>query len=272
MFKFITDRPVWVNILAAITVVLLLVFLFFFSLDWITHHGKTEKVPNITGQNIVAATKILEDKGFDVEIVDSVFIDSVARLSIIKQSPEADAIVKAGRTIYLTINRAIAPEVEMPSLIGFSIKSAQLMLQSLNLKLGDTTYRPDIARNSVLEQLYNGTIIKPGTKIPMGSTISFVLGSGPGAIDLDVPNLVGMTVADALNTLKSMNLNAGPIIARTPVTDTLSSFVVDQNPKVFSEPLPGQKVPNKLKAGQIIDLYISNTAPVIVADSVVNNQ
>ena len=271
MFKFITDKPLWVNILAAIAFVLLLVFLFFFSLDWITHHGKTEKVPNITGQNMVAATKILEAKGFDVEVVDSVFIDSVARLSIIKQSPEADATVKAGRTIYLTVNRAIAPDVEMPSLIGFSIKSAQLMLQSLNLKLGDTSYRPDIARNSVLEQLYNGSIIKAGTKIPMGSTISFVLGSGPGAIDLDVPNLVGMTVADALNTLKSMNLSAGPIIARAPVSDTLSSFVIDQSPKVFSEPFPGQKVQNKLKAGQIIDLYISNTPPMVTPDTTTTN-
>jgi beta-lactam-binding protein with PASTA domain len=98
-------------------------------------------------------------------------------LAVIKQSPEADAVVKAGRTVYLTVNRAIAPEVEMPSLIGFSIKSAQMMLQSLNLKLGDTSYKPDIARNAVLEQLYNGNIIKQGTKIPMGSTIDFVLGS-----------------------------------------------------------------------------------------------
>nr|MCU0321831.1 PASTA domain-containing protein [Chitinophagaceae bacterium] len=83
--------------------------------------------------------------------------------------------------------------------------------------------------------------------------------------------LVGMTVADALNTLKSMNLSAGPIIARAPVTDTLSSFVVDQSPKVFNEPFPGQKVQNKLKAGQIIDLYISNTAPVVTSDSTTTN-
>lgn len=271
MFKFITDRPLWVNILASIAFVLLVVFLFFFSLDWITHHGKTEKVPNITGQNIVAATKMLEAKGFDVEVVDSVFIDSTARLAVVKQSPEADATVKAGRTVYLTINRAVAPDVEMPSLNGFSIKSAELMLQSLQLKLGDTTYRPDFARNTVLEQLYQGKIIKPGTKIPMGSTIDFVLASGPGALDLDVPNLVGMTVADALNTLQSLHLNVGPIIARAPVTDTLTSFVVDQSPKVFSEPFPGQKVQNKLKSGQIIDLYISNTAPVVTPDSTTTN-
>lgn len=272
MFKFITEKPLWVNILAALGLLLVLVFLFFFSLDWITGHGKVEKVPNVAGQNIAAATKMLEAKGFDVEVVDSVFIDSTARLAVVKQSPEADASVKAGRTIYLTINRAVAPEVEMPSLIGFSIKSAQLMLQSLNLKMGDTSYRPDIARNAVLEQLYNGTIIKQGTKIPMGSTISFVLGSGLGNTDMDVPDLIGLKVQEALDLLKSMNLSAGPIIARTAVTDTLNSFVIDQNPKVFNEPQPGQKVANKLKAGQIIDLYISNTAPVKTTDSTTINK
>lgn len=271
MFKFITEKPLWVNILAALGLILVLVFIFFFSLDWITGHGKVEKVPNVTGQNIVAATKMLEAKGFDVEVVDSVFIDSTARLAVVKQSPEADASVKAGRTVYLTINRAVAPEVEMPSLIGFSIKSAQLMLQSLNLKMGDTSYRPDIARNAVLEQLYNGAIIKQGTKIPMGSTISFVLGSGLGNTDMDVPDLTGLKVQEALDLLKSKSLNTGSIIARTAISDTLNSFVVDQNPRVFSEPQPGQKVINKLKAGQIIDLYIGNTAPAKSADTTTVN-
>lgn len=267
MFKFITSKPLWVNLLAVIGLFLALVLIFFFSLDWLTSHGKNEKVPNVLGQNIVAATQTLKAKGFDVEVQDSVFVDSIARLSIVKQSPEADANVKAGRTIYLTVNRSIAPEVEMPSLIGFSIKSAQLMLQSLNLKMGDTIYRPDFARNTVLEQLFKGTTIKPGTKIPMGSTISFVLASGSGTLDLNVPDLTGMSVQQAVSLLKSMNINQGAIVPRTAISDTLNSFIVDQTPKAFLEPVPGQKVQNKLKSGQTIDLYISNTAPVIIQDS-----
>ena len=268
MFNKLTSKPLWVNVLAAIGLCLCIVLIFFFLLDWITNHGKNEKVPNVVGQNIVAATQMLTAKGFDVEVQDSVFVDTIARLSIVKQSPEADANVKAGRTIYLTINRNIAPEVEMPSLIGFSIKSAQLMLQSLNLKMGDTSYRPDFARNTVLEQLYNGSAIKAGVKIPMGSTISFVLASGSGMLDIDVPDLTGLTVQEALNKINSLGINKGAIIAKTNIVDTLSSFVVDQNPRAIAEPVPGEKVLNKLKAGQIIDLFISNTAAIINTDSV----
>ena len=41
-----------------------------------------------------------------------------------RQSPDADAIVKSDRTVYLTINRAVPPQIDMPDLRGFSIKSA----------------------------------------------------------------------------------------------------------------------------------------------------
>lgn len=267
MFKSFTSKPLWVHILVVIGITLLLVLLFFFSLDWITNHANNEKVPNIVGQNITAATKILEAKGFEVNVQDSVFVDSIPRLAVVKQSPEGDANVKAGRTIYLTVNRAFAPEVEMPSLIGFSIKSAQLYLQSLSLKLGDTTFRPDIARNSVLEQWYNGQPIIAGTKIPMGSTISFVLGSGLGSGEILVPDIVGMTVQQALELFRSMSINKGSVISQGAIIDTLNSFIVDQNPKVFSETTPGQKTQNKIKPGQVIDIYISSTAPIKAVDT-----
>ena len=267
MFKSFTSKPLWVHILVVIGITLLLVLLFFFSLDWITNHANNEKVPNIVGQNITAAKKILEAKGFEVDVQDSVFVDSIPRLAVVKQSPEGDANVKAGRTIYLTVNRAFAPEVEMPSLIGFSIKSAQLYLQSLSLKLGDTTFRPDIARNSVLEQWYNGQPIKAGTKIPMGSTISFVLGSGLGSGEILVPDIVGMTVQQAMELFRSMSINKGSVISQGAIIDTLNSFIVDQNPKVFNETTPGQKTQNKIKPGQVIDIYISSTAPIKAVDT-----
>lgn len=267
IFKFITDKPLWVNIVAALSLLLVLTFLLFISLKSITSHGESVKIPNILGQNIESAQKILKSNGFSVEVLDSVFIDTLARLSVFKQSPEADVIVKKGRTIYLTVNKAIAPEVEMPSLIGYSYKSAQLMLQSLSLKMGDTSYRSDFARNSVLEQYYNRKPIKEGTKIPMGSTISFVLGSGIGITDLIVPNLIGLKVSEAMGILQNMHLNLGPIIALEPVTDTLNAFVTEQRPPVFSEPLPGQKVQNKLRAGQVVDIFIKNTPPIINQDS-----
>ena len=261
--KYITSKPLWVNILAGIGLIIILLLLFFGSLSWLTGFGKYEKVPSVTGQNIEAAKNLLESKGFDVAIQDSIYIDTIAKLAVVRQSPEADATVKSGRTIYLTINRSIAPQVEMPNLAGFSIKSAEMYLQSLGLKLGDVSYRPDIARNAVLEQLFNDAPIKPGTKIPTGSVISFVLGSGVGGGDINVPNLVGMTLGEVRTYLSTMNVSIGSIVALDAIGDSLSAFVVRQIPDVLTDSIgaSGLRVPAKIKQGQTLDIYISNNPP-----------
>lgn len=261
--KYITSKPLWVNILAGLGLVIVLVLLFFASLSWLTGFGKYEKVPAVTGQNADAAKKLLESKGFDVIIQDSVYIDTIAKLAVVRQSPEADATVKSGRTIYLTINRTIPPQVEMPNLAGFSIKSAELYLQSLGLRLGEISYEPDIARNSVLKQLYNNEPIAAGTKIPIGSVISFVLGSGEGGGLINVPDLVGMTLSEARTYLGTMGVNIGSITGMDEIKDSASSFVIRQVPDVLTDSIgpSGMRVPNKIKQGQLIDLYIGTNAP-----------
>jgi beta-lactam-binding protein with PASTA domain len=265
VFKFITAKPLWVNILVGLGLIIILILVFFGSLSWLTGYGKYEKVPLIVGQDVTAATNILEAKGFDVVIQDSVYVDSLGKQAVLKQSPEGDATVKAGRTVYLTVNRSIAPQVEMPNLAGFSIKSAEMYLQSLGLKLGYVTFKPDIARNSVLEQLYNDQPIAPGTRIPIGATISFVLGSGVGGGEVSVPNIVGMTLSEARTYLSTMSINIGSIVAMGSIGDSASAFIVRQNPEPLTDTLgvSGLRVPNKIRPGQLLDIYISNTAPVI---------
>jgi beta-lactam-binding protein with PASTA domain len=261
MFKFITDKPLWVNILTGIGLLVVLILLFFGSLQWVTGFGKSERVPSIVGQNAVAAQKILEEKGFQVALQDSVYVDSIPKLAVVKQSPEADAIVKKGRTVYLTINRMVPPQVEMPNLIGFSIRSAEMYLQSLGLKLGYVNYKPDIARNAVLEQLYADQNIKPGTKITLGSTIDLILGSGITGAEMEVPNLVGLTLNEAKSWLSSISLNLGSVISVGPITDSGAAYIVRQSPELFTEAVPGQRVNNKIRSGQLLDVYISAVAP-----------
>jgi len=259
----ITRKPLWVNMLAALGVVLLFVLIFFATLSWLTGHGKIQRVPSITGQNILAATKTLEAAGFEVVIQDSVFIDTLAKQAVVRQIPEAESIVKNGRTIYLTINRTVAPQVEMPNLAGFSVKSAEMYLISLGLRMGEISYRPDIARNAVLEQLLGERAIAPGTKIPIGTVINFVLGSGEGMGDIEVPQLVGLTFEAGKMMLQTMNINLGAVVAVTPITDSAAAFIIRQSPAALSDSLDisGFKLPNKMKPGQLMDLFISNTAP-----------
>jgi eukaryotic-like serine/threonine-protein kinase len=264
VFKFITSKPLWVNILAVIVLVLLMVLFFFAIIGWLTKHDQFQKVPGVIGQNVENATRVLEASGFDVEIQDSIYIDTAARLSVLKQSPEPDAVVKSNRTVYLTINRAVPPLTLVPSMIGFSFRSAEMMLNSLSLKLGDTTYKPDIAKNSVLEQLYQGRPIAPNTKVPMGSTIDFVLGSGLGSAEMNVPgNVIGMTLNQAKDYLASLNINIGAVIPSELAANGDAAYVYRTNPPQYSENTPGQKVPNKIRPGQLLDLYVAAGKPAV---------
>ena len=261
MFKFITNKPFWVNLLVAFGIILLLLILLFSSFSFLTKHNKNVKIPQVTGRNIAEAKRLLELQGFDVEVQDSVYLDAAPRLSVIKQQPEADVVVKTGRTVYLTINRAVAPLVDMPDLRGFSYLSAKLYLQSLGLKMGDTSYTPDIAKNAVKEQLMNHKTVNPGTKVNMGSTIDFVLGSGVGNTEASVPNLLGMTVAEARDYLSTMSVNLSSVIPEDAVTDTEGAFITRQKPMPFELLSDGSKSYNKIRSGQMIDVWISSKPP-----------
>ena len=264
LIQKIVQKPLWQNILIGIGFLFFLLIVFFLSLGWITGYCKTAKVTSVVGQSFIAAQQQLEKEGFEVVILDSIYVDSIAKLAVIRQTPEADEIVKAGRTIYLTINRMVPPQVEMPSLVGFSLKSAELYLQSLQLKLGAVTYKPDFARNAVLDQLFNGVSIAQGVKIPLGSTISLVIGTGVGGEETDMPNLVGLTYPEAMNQLLLQRIGVGSVLSLETIKDSATSYVFRQTPSYLStklDSLTGMQLPNKIRQGQLVDLYLSNTPP-----------
>ncbi|WP_207510225.1 PASTA domain-containing protein [Longitalea luteola] len=251
-----TGKPLWVHILTGIGIVILLVVVFLQSLHWITRHDKTLTIPGVTGKPFAEARQILESKGFEVELQDSVYNDTAKPLSVLRQFPEAEAVVKVNRTVYLTVNKAVAPLIEMPNLEGLSFRSAEISMNQYGLKLEDTVYRADFAKNSVLEQQYNGERIKAGTKIPQGSAIVLVLGSGLGQEDFSVPDLVGLTYNDAKVLLESNGLNVGTVI---PGIDP-NAYVGRQAPEYMT---PDGRV-NRIRQGQSVDLWLQADKPMKV--------
>ena len=106
---------------------MLIVFIFFSLLGKITKHDETQKVPSVIGKTYDEAKQILEAASLEASIQDSVYIDTARALQVMRQSPDADAIVKSDRKIYLTINRSVPPQIDMPDLRGFSLKSAAVI-------------------------------------------------------------------------------------------------------------------------------------------------
>lgn len=237
------------NILLIVGLTMVLYFFFFAVLGQITGHGEEVKVPNITGKLLKQGQSQLEKIGFDVQI-DSSYDPRQKPLMILGQQPEVGEIVKPGRTIFLTVNKAEPPKTPMPNLNGLSLRSAIMILNSSKLKLGDTTYRPDIAQGAVLDQLFKGEIIRAGQMIPQGSSISLVLGDGLGNTVFDVPDIVGLTYVEAVAMLSANNLQY-TAIASDDIIDTSTAFVYRQVPSALNE--LGEA--NRLREGDEVGFY-----------------
>jgi beta-lactam-binding protein with PASTA domain len=257
MFEFITKKSLGINLIAGVVVAILLFGLFLLSLGWLTDHGKAASVPALTGKSLEEVKRILDSTGFEWEVQDSIYVDSISPLQVVKQFPDADEVVKANRTIFLIIRSVEPPLVEMPNLIGYSFRNAEVVLKTMDLKVGDTLFRPDFARNAVLEQRMNGQLIPAGTKIKKGSSITLVLGDGVGDQPIPVPGLVGMNYLDAKALLDSNGLSFGAIVLESGVQDTATAWIYKQSPERLSE----DKVVQTIRPGQLIDIWLQAVRP-----------
>jgi len=257
-------KPLWYNILVGIGAFLFLFLLIFFSLGLITGNGKTEKVPSVVGLDISAAKHNLSALGFDVVVQDSIYVDTLARTAVLRQTPDADEVVKKGRTVYLTINRVLAPQIEMPNLVGFSLQSAITYLKVLGLRMGPITLQPDKNKNVVLDQFVNGVTIAPGAKIASGTVISLSVGDGTLSVLEEVPDVVGLTVGNAKSIIESAGFVVGNISSGVAIQDTASAFVISQDPISLSTKLDTLNMPikNRVPIKTPIHLTIDLTAPV----------
>jgi eukaryotic-like serine/threonine-protein kinase len=276
VFKFISKQPFWVNLLAAIALIFIIGFLFLQSLSWFTNHGSYLKVPSVTGKKTDEAIKFLEDQGFEVIVTDSLYNDTLPLNTVKKQIPDAGATVKVNRTVFLNVNPAVLPMVEMPKLEGLSYRFAVDRINKAHLKLGDTTVRPDFMKGSVLEQDYNGEKIQAGVKLRWGASVSLVIGGGLVEEQIVVPDLYGLTLSEAKAELGTKGITLAALLASGTITDTLNSFVYKQNPDVTNE----EGKTNFIQPGQTMDVWITATRPApdsskinnISPDSIKNNK
>lgn len=227
-----------------------LYWVFFFSLGWITGHGEEVIVPKLMGKSLKTSVKQLENAGFEVDI-DSIYSPEHKPLTILNQQPEGGSTVKKGRTIFLIINKVNPPNSPMPNLVNMSFRSAELLLKSAKLVLGDTIMKPDIAAGAVLAQMLNGKEISPGTLVPQGSKITLVVGEGVDNKQITVPDLIGFKYQEAIAILSGNGITYS-VVFDGAITDSSSAVVYMQLPEAFND----FNEPNKILQNEYIDIRV----------------
>lgn len=230
-WAYLKTRQFRNTVLLVISSIIGIVLIAFFGLSYYTRHGSGIPVPQLKGLNVDKAMATLKEQGFNFKI-DSVYVPDQEPGTIVEQDPDAGTNVKEGRTIYLTMITQQAPDVALPDIISDEsiYREAVAILSNYGLKVGDTTYRDDIARDRVLEVRFNGQVIKPGTKLPKGSRLDLVLGNGEGQDEVDIPELINLDLDAARFAISGAGLTVGVITYEGSITDSTSVVVVSQSP------------------------------------------
>lgn len=179
-FSFKKNRFFWINLLAMIIIACLLVFIILKALDSYTRHGQAIIVPDAKGMNISQAEKLFRDKGLYCVVSDSVYVKDKPAGSIIEHIPVSGQKVKDGRKVYLTINTLNVPLQSVPDVAGnSSLRQAQSRILASGFKLTESQSTRGW-QDWVYEVKYNGRALEPGDKVPVGSTLTLVVGDGAG--------------------------------------------------------------------------------------------
>jgi hypothetical protein len=238
--SYLKTRQFRLNLALIVITVVVIIMGTFYSLSYYTRHGEGIPVPKLKGLDIEKAMGLLKDQGFEYKI-DSVYVLDESPGSVIEQDPDPGTNVKEGRTIYLTVVTRIAPPIGLPDLTPYTYREAVATLANYGLKVGDTLYRADIARDHVLEMRFRGAPINPGTKIPKGSRVDLVLGNGEGASEVEIPDLTSQDLDAARFVLRNSGLTLGIVTYQGAITDSANVVVIAQSPMKTDS---SAKVPN----------------------------
>ena len=220
------------NLLAAAIICVVLIVGAMVFLNVATQHNRELAVPDFRGMTVQEAQVAAESAGIRVEVIDSVYSQR-NRGKIKSHTPSAGTLVKNGRRVLLTVNAVNARKVTVPNLVGYSLRQAIPELDMRGLELGRLIYRNDIATNNVLQQLYRGRPVAPGTEVEAESVIDLVVGLNPSDYETMIPSVIGKDEKAARKALHDSYLNVKRSVFDKDVTtweDSLSAVVYRQNP------------------------------------------
>jgi eukaryotic-like serine/threonine-protein kinase len=183
------------------------------------------EVPNVVGERVEDAQRILENLGFDVEITQEANEDQEEGI-VFDQDPDRGQRVDDGSTVQLKVS-AGAEAIPMPNVIGSQVEQARLLLTGQGFQVKE--------EQVVDEEAPVGEVVDqepgPSEEAPRGSEVTIFVSKGPA--DRPVPNVVGRTISEASNLLgqagftvnqtseASNTVEEGRVIRTDPPADTV---------------------------------------------------
>ena len=219
-YAFLTSKVFLKNFGALLAVLLVLLMLTSWWMKCYTHHGESLQVQDYIGLNLEEAQQKAKQRTFNLVVSDSLFIVGKPPHEILEQTPPPFSRVKEDRKIYITITKQTPDLVPLPDIIGgnddYNQYRRNLGRLSINTKVKERRFSNKLEPNTILEVYYEEERItdklRDGYKVPMGSTLDFIVTERSGG-SVKIPQLVCKSFDAANFLMGNYNLNIGSIIA-----------------------------------------------------------
>lgn len=193
-------------------------------------------VPDIKNMELSLALVKLQEKELYPRISLRFSDDPASKGQVIEQDPLPGAIVKAGRRISLVVSRGAAQD-RIGNYIGQNIDEVKIHLQAVfsSTRQLITIREPPIY---LFDRAPAGTILEqtppPETELAGDVQLVFVVSRGPEKPKVRVPDLTGLTLADAVLQIEKSNIafqftqrpaegreRPGSIVAQSPAPGSM---------------------------------------------------
>lgn len=260
LWLFISSRIFLFNFGKLILISLVLLFFMTTWLKCYTHHGESVSVNDFTGMHLLDARKASTSKGFEFEVIDSVWMDGQPSGIILQQDPKPLSKVKEGRKIYVTVTGMPGP-VRLPqfsdSSYDYELYAARLSRLGIKAKIKEEVYDSRQEPNSIMYLLYDGkkvseSDVKDGFDVMMGSTLEFVV-TKRFSNEVEIPDLFCKTLDEAVFLLSSAGFTLGEVMEDESIVDRNAAYVYRQEPDFLTDEL--------LPVGTQFNLWITQEQP-----------
>lgn len=199
-FSFKKNAMLWGNLLAMLAVLLIVVFGVLKWLDTYTRHGEAVVVPDVKGMSLSQAQKEFKARGLLCVVSDSMYVKSKPAGCILEYNPSAGQKIKQGRSIYLTINTRNVPLRAVPDVAdNSSVRQAEVRLQASGFKIADIEL-VEGEKDWVYGVKYNDRILNMGEQVPIGASLTLMVGCGEEGLPKDSLELEELQLPDSENT------------------------------------------------------------------------
>lgn len=165
-------------------------------------------IPDMAGMTYDDASKSLVALGMEVVINGMNYSESIAKNTILSQTPAGGSKATKGDTVYVVMSGG-QEEIMMPDVVGNSKDKAMEKLEAQTLQLGEVAeeYSDVVAKGYVISQS-----VEAEEKIALHTKVDLVISKGninEETAELQVPNLVGASQEEAAKILADMKEREG---------------------------------------------------------------